>query len=780
MTNDQMNMSAFPLVNTQWALSPRWRRPSSIAPRLRILTPRASLWTTPPLRLQASRARDTRLFSLSREASKAQLWWEKDADVWTDVNSPAALEEALCSPDYEICVVDWFATWCHGCRKTSPLLTNLASDPLLNDRVRFIRVCVDSMADYARRQGVKALPYMSIYDNHGNKLLAFGAAASKAKTFKDNIELVMRNPGKDFRLDPNGYAIALDRVAASQTQKEMDKAVEELKKFKASLARKLHTEPEIPAPVVSEPAPVSEPASVDSTVDEDAARIEEKQAFLDKYGRSYGYNGLLNSMYDFELGQRLGEGQHYLDYTGSSVYTETQLTAIMQDFRKNVFGNPHSENPSSSLTRDRIEEVRRMVLDFFDADPREYQVIFTKSATAALKMIGETYPWTEDSMFRYLRENHNSVLGVREYVLQSGGQFEDLTEEQVDQWISQTEQMASPETTSKTPTYHLFAYPAEENFAGVKYPLEWTEAIQKKSTEQHVWKVVLDAAAFVGTQPLSLRQFPADYVAISFYKMFGYPTGLGALILRVDDIDILRKVFWAGGSVALATSHNNFHVLKCRPTERLEDGTVAFLDIISLKHGFEAIERCGGIKKIQEHVQCLTEWLYDKLTSLKHSNGRPLVKIFGKHGRSDSSQVQGCILNFELLGSNGKVLSYKTFEKEAADAGFHVRTGIECNPGAAYNYIGIQESEVESLAGLTEGCEDELEYIQVPRPRENGLFASVDMSELNQLPDETLENARLVKIPLGSVRVSLGYMSTFEDCFTFAQFLEAKCKDVES
>jgi molybdenum cofactor sulfurtransferase len=55
-------------------------------------------------------------------------------------------------------------------------------------------------------------------------------------------------------------------------------------------------------------------------------------------------------------------------------------------------------------------------------------------------------------------------------------------------------------------------------------------------------------------------------------------------------------------------------------------------------------------------------------------------------------QVQGGILNFEVLRSDGSVFSYKTFEREAAEAGFHVRTGAECNPGACYNYLGVTVS----------------------------------------------------------------------------------------
>lgn len=310
------------------------------------------------------RRREIQIQSLSQEMPKAALWWEKDTDIWFDVNSSEALEAALVCPEYDLCVVDWYATWCHGCRKTAPILTDIAKDNAMNGRVRFIRACVDTMSDYARKQGVKSLPFLSIYDNKGNKILGFGAPASKAKTFQRNIQMVLDHPGKDFRLDPNGFALALDKVVAKEAKQEADRAVDELKNFRTSLAQKL-----VPAPSIPTNPPEIED---DDSIDEDY--VNEKQNFLDLYGNDYGYGGKLHSTYEYELGRRLGKGQHYLDYTGSSVYTETQLASIMKDFRENTFGNPHSENPSSSLTRDKIEDVRRMILDFFDADPRNYQV----------------------------------------------------------------------------------------------------------------------------------------------------------------------------------------------------------------------------------------------------------------------------------------------------------------------------------------------------------------------------------------------------------------------
>jgi hypothetical protein len=60
--------------------------------------------------------------------------------------------------------------------------------------------------------------------------------------------------------------------------------------------------------------------------------------------------------------------------------------------------------------------------------------------------------------------------------------------------------------------------------AGVKYPLRWIQQIKAKSTDKAQWRVMVDAAAYVPTQPLDLRKVNPDFVSLSFYKMFGYPT----------------------------------------------------------------------------------------------------------------------------------------------------------------------------------------------------------------------------------------------------------------
>src|SRR4029453_19105970 len=73
----------------------------------------------------------------------------------------------------------------------------------------------------------------------------------------------------------------------------------------------------------------------------------------------------------------------------------------------------------------------------------------------------------------------------------------------------------------------LFAFPAQSNFSGVRHPLSLVRRAQELGHH-----VLLDAAAYVPAHALSLRECPADFAAVSFYKMFGYPTGVGALIAR--------------------------------------------------------------------------------------------------------------------------------------------------------------------------------------------------------------------------------------------------------
>jgi len=119
---------------------------------------------------------------------------------------------------------------------------------------------------------------------------------------------------------------------------------------------------------------------------------------------------------------------------------------------------------------------------------------------------------------------------------------------------------------------------------------------------------LLDAASFVSTSKLDLKKYTPDFVALSFYKIFGFPTGMGALIVKngnyflvwnclwsdsLDSVGTLKKKYFGGGTVAATLSNENYKVFRENISAKFEDGTVDFLNIIALRTGLETISLLG-------------------------------------------------------------------------------------------------------------------------------------------------------------------------------------------
>ena len=220
------------------------------------------------------------------------------------------------------------------------------------------------------------------------------------------------------------------------------------------------------------------------------------------------------------------QGHVYLDYTGGGLYAESQLRDHMALLSDGVFGNPHSKNLTSMAMTQLVEQARDYVLQYFNASPDEYMVIFTPNSTGALKLIGESYPFGPGDTYLLTFDNHNSVNGIREFARAKGATVNyvpivlpDLRADE--DYLAQALESAQPGKNN------LFAYPAQSNFTGVQHPLEWIAQAQAKG-----WDVLLDAASFAPSNRLDLSRWHPDFVDLSFYKIFGYPTGTGCLLVR--------------------------------------------------------------------------------------------------------------------------------------------------------------------------------------------------------------------------------------------------------
>ncbi|HEX9733878.1 MAG TPA: aminotransferase class V-fold PLP-dependent enzyme, partial [Thermoanaerobaculia bacterium] len=272
--------------------------------------------------------------------------------------------------------------------------------------------------------------------------------------------------------------------------------------------------------------------------------LEAEAAFLDAYP-DYAQTVALDRLREREFSRLDAQGHVYLDYTGGGLYGATQIRRHMELLLTRIFGNPHSANPASAATTELVERCRRHVLDYFRASPEEYVLIFTANASQALKLVGESYPFAAGDQFLLTFDNHNSVNGIREFDRAHGAETTYVPLEPPDLRIDEAALAAELERV-RAGRHHLFAYPAQSNFSGVQHPLAWVEAAQRRG-----WRVLLDAAAFVPTNRLDLSVHRPDFVALSFYKMFGYPTGVGALIGRRQALEKLHRPWFAGGTISV-------------------------------------------------------------------------------------------------------------------------------------------------------------------------------------------------------------------------------------
>ena len=318
--------------------------------------------------------------------------------------------------------------------------------------------------------------------------------------------------------------------------------------------------------------------------------------------------------------RRLDESdQVYLDYTGSGLYAESQLRRQEEFLRRHVLGNPHSESPASARATEIVERARREVLDFFGADAEEYVVVFTANASAALKLVGEAYPFDAGSRFVLLEDNHNSVQGIRIYAESRGADVRFLP---LDAELRLRPDVEIP-PVGEGPS--IFAFPGQSNFSGVKHPLDLVLKAQRLG-----YDVALDAAAYAPTSLLDLSEVSPEFVCVSFYKMFGFPTGVGALIAKREALARLRRPWFAGGTVEFVSVQNRAHRLVVG-AEAFEDGTPNFLGIIAVPAGLQFL-RDVGMERIRDRIERLTSRLVEIMLGIRHQNGHPALQPPGSSG----------------------------------------------------------------------------------------------------------------------------------------------------
>lgn len=390
-------------------------------------------------------------------------------------------------------------------------------------------------------------------------------------------------------------------------------------------------------------------------------------------------SGITSTLRQTEFSRIIDQDQVYVDYTGGGQCPASVLQKYGKLLLHTTFGNPHSANPTSLHTTQLISAVRSRVLQFFNAQD-DYELIFTANATGAMKILGESQPWDRNTVLILSRDNHNSVLGTREYAKRAGAT---VVYWELDN-ILRLERNLTNMIHSFPGKKVIVAFPAQSNFSGVIHPVEYVAQAQQLGAT--VW---LDTAAYVPSHPLNLQRVTPDAICVSFYKILGFPTGLGALIIRKALLQQLRKAWFAGGTVRGVSLSD--YVLESG-YESFEDGTVNYALIPALHYVFDFIEQLGGVRVIEQHVQTLTAQALVALCQMER------VVIYGP----TTMEQHGGTIAFNILDHHNQPIHFSIIEQLACEQNISLRGGCFCNPGSGSRAFGLDSTAMQHYLQLLE------------------------------------------------------------------------------
>ncbi|KAF7983019.1 hypothetical protein HWV62_24656 [Athelia sp. TMB] len=460
------------------------------------------------------------------------------------------------------------------------------------------------------------------------------------------------------------------------------------------------------------------------------------KAFLNAFPE-YALTGILDTLRrsDFSRLDRIGET--YVDYMGGSVYPESLVRDHTEFLNNSVLGNTHSVNNSSRLSSTCAHDARSAVLSFFDAPP-EYTVIFTANATGALKLVGESYPFMEGKSAYVLgADSHNSVHGIREYAARLGAHV---------RYIDSTENGGLVEPTAKAVLLHnrpdpgsdvpcLFALTGQSNISNSKNSLSMAKLASSLG-----YHVLLDAAALAPTSSISLSENPEiDAMAVSFYKMFGFPTGVGALVVKKSFLAMLKRPWFAGGNVDVVQVPGTLVTRSSEIYEQFEDGTINYLNLSTIKSGLQFLSVYMPFLPLR--LSSLMIFLTSSLSRMRHEGtGTPVVRILSRVPSRRLKSVgeqsdTGSVVSLIFLSPDGVMIPNSFIEHAATTQNISLRTGCMCNPGGAAALLGVQ---------------DDMKH----------LYPGVTLRDFEQI----------VGRELGVIRISLGLASSFDDVWKVIRF----------
>ncbi|THH12815.1 hypothetical protein EW146_g7345 [Bondarzewia mesenterica] len=431
----------------------------------------------------------------------------------------------------------------------------------------------------------------------------------------------------------------------------------------------------------------------------------------------------------------------YLDYAASPPAPLLSVISSLQArLSRSLFSNPHSLSPSSASSSSIIASTRSRLLSTLFKLPtpshKDWVLIFTAGATAGCRLVAEAFDWHSNTHFVYTKEAHTSLVGIRGVALRDGASVRPLDLPQLENWLSNPLD-SGPSTT-------LFAYPVQCNATGRRINLNLCTDVKRRRRSTRKTYVLIDAAAQLASSTLDLSQVELDdapdFVVASLYKTYGYPTGLGILLVKRSSAPaLLRRGYFGGGTIdGLTISSSSFlAVPRGSPSNtkdqdidvealhaRFEDGTLPYLSIVAINEAMDVHERF--------FLSLDTE-----MKTLEHGNGQPVCRIYNTPPYPSSRYIDsmnGPTVAFTLLRPSGQPIGHIELARLCALNNIHLRAGSLCNMGAVAAALDLTDADIEVNIHRGSACWDEDEFGGVSGDKPTGM-TRISFGAANRVQD---------------------------------------------
>jgi len=361
----------------------------------------------------------------------------------------------------------------------------------------------------------------------------------------------------------------------------------------------------------------------------------------------------------------------YLDHAATTQKPKQVLKKI-NDYYLNSNANVHrGAHQLSAKATEEFENARLSIKDYIKAYSAK-EIIFTRNATEAIniaaKSWGEKNLKENDEILLSIMEHHSNIVPWQLVAERNKCKvkFTKITNEgmlDIEDFKNKLNK-----NTKIVSLVHI------SNSLGCCNPIKQITQLAKENGSL----VLIDACQSLAHTEVDVRDLNIDFLAGSGHKLCG-PTGIGFLWAREEILNKIPPLFGGGEMIQDVSEEKSTWA---DLPHKFEAGTPAIAEAIGLSEALNYINKLG-LNNIKRYETELTEYLFDKLLSIKDLN------IIGPNPSQDSKRASLASFFIKNIHSNdvAEILDSK---------GICIRSGHHCCQ-PLHKYLNINSTARVSM-----------------------------------------------------------------------------------